>query len=59
MTLNNIYNKDNFICPYCEYEFSDCFEWPNNGAHRCSECNNTFLFEKEISIYYLTERIEK
>jgi DNA-directed RNA polymerase subunit RPC12/RpoP len=45
------------VCPYCGYEHTDCFEYPDSGKHSCHRCNKEFTFIREIEVTYTTEKL--
>ncbi len=47
-------------CPHCLYEYSDSWEFPEWVEEEiCPECKKMFTVERNISITYTTNRIEK
>ena len=42
-------STDSLICPYCEYEFRDCFELPESSDDiECGECGKRFMYDTYI-----------
>lgn len=55
--------NDNAICPYCDHEESDSWEIEQNTSEEwfqveCGSCEKTYLFERNISVTYNTERAD-
>ena len=60
--LENEFNEDFIICPYCGEKHEDNFEdkcFQNEGEHEfeCYECKKEFKVETEISVSYSTYKI--
>jgi len=51
-------NTNEVVCPYCGYEFSDSWEFDDNGGIECYECNKNFNYNKNISVDYSTSKIK-
>lgn len=47
---------DEVVCPYCHYEFSDSWEFSDNGDIVCDECNKEFFMYRHIEVSYVTEK---
>ena len=53
-------NTRNIICPYCGYEDTDSWEHEaDRDEIECTECDETFKYEREITIDYTTKKINK
>ena len=44
------------VCPWCGCEFSDSWEFSDDGELDCYECGKSFDFYREISCSYVTKR---
>ena len=45
------------VCPYCGHIKSDSWEvQPDNNSMECSDCENTFEYERIIAIEYSTSK---
>jgi hypothetical protein len=54
------HNWENEItCPHCGYENSDSWECGEDGEQDCSECEESFKFERHTMVYYSTEALTK
>lgn len=48
------------VCPYCGYVHSDSWEISDDdGKIECEKCGETFVFARERSTTYITEKITK
>lgn len=51
--------EDEIICPYCNYKFSDSWEYGLEGEDsqefHCDECDKKFYVEKNVSVSYTTK----
>jgi hypothetical protein len=52
---------DEITCPYCNYEFSDSYEFGRGGEDceeiECGNCGSTIQFQRIISVEYCTEPV--
>ena len=47
------------VCPYCGQEESDSWEYQADaGQIYCHNCKNEFKYEREITIEYVTSKLE-
>lgn len=46
------------VCPYCEYEFGDSWEYDGRDGRKtnCPECDKTFHLTVNIEVTYSTYR---
>lgn len=59
-------HTDEIVCPYCDYKFSDSWEYdhlPGDGDKarqltNCHSCRKEFFFDVIIETSYTTERKE-
>lgn len=42
------------VCPYCEHEHRDAFEWGDDGPMNCEECDKEFGYSRNTEITYST-----
>lgn len=47
------------ICPHCEYEFTDSWEYPDSGEIDCYSCDKTFYCEVVVTVAYTSSKIEE
>jgi len=54
MKKENIkYNYTNeVVCPYCGYEFTDSWEYADEGDVYCETCENDFTYERVVTVEY-------
>ena len=50
---------DAIVCPYCGFEFGDCWEFGDSGRVDCDSCGQDFEFEAEHSVRYTSRKIER
>jgi len=50
---------DEVVCPYCAYIHQDSWETPNFGEMDCENCHKKFEHERDVSISYITRKIDK
>lgn len=55
--LKETYSEQELVCPYCDYEFRDSFEFSENSAGdlgliECPDCGKEFWGYREVSISY-------
>lgn len=55
--IDHEYRTDCFVCPYCGYEFDECWDWPNDGHTKCYECDKEFRYSQDTETYYSTEQV--
>ena len=57
--MSKEYEKD-IICPYCNYEFSDSWEYNDEGDKEieCGECEKEFTLSVEFDVTYSTHRMD-
>lgn len=41
-------------CPYCGYEWSDSWEMGNGDTEECPDCLNTFEYEMDVVVTYIS-----
>lgn len=61
--LNNVKmehkHEDNIICPYCNYEDQDSWEFQEeSGTQICGSCEKEFNVSRDIEVTYSTSRID-
>ncbi len=45
------------VCPYCGHTFSDSWEMHgDDGETECDECNKVFMWRRDVSVTYVTEK---
>jgi len=57
---NNIdheYTKE-IVCPYCGNEQSDSWEFSDDGEIECGMCEETFTYERIVTVEYSTAKSE-
>ena len=47
---------DDVVCPYCGYEISDSWEYPESEDEECSACSKHFHYTRHTSVTYYSER---
>ena len=50
---------DEIVCPYCGHEHGDSWEYGDSGRMTCGECNREFDMERNVSVSYVTSRIDR
>lgn len=52
--------EDNIICPYCDYEFSESWEYNECDSEEveCHNCSKKFNLSVNISVTYSTKKID-
>ncbi len=48
---------DEVVCPYCGQEESDSWEFSDSGSQKCSGCDKEFIFTRNVSVSYSTEKL--
>jgi len=54
--------KDDIVCPWCEHQFTDSFEYCHDGNSteiECHECDLKFEVEPDYTVTYSSTRIEE
>ena len=46
------------VCPWCGYEFTDSWDFPDDGEEECPSCWKPFKFSRDVTVDYCTEKIE-
>lgn len=56
------YANDNAVCPHCDYEDRDSWEWAREnfqqGAVDCGNCGKEFYLKVQHEITYTTAKTE-
>lgn len=48
---------DAIVCPYCGYEFSDCWEMADsNDELACYGCDKVFSYERIVDVTYKSSK---
>ena len=53
--IDNQYTVE-ITCPYCGNEFTDSWEFDNDGELECGDCDKKFTFERHKEITYSSYR---
>ena len=55
------WKNDYIICPYCNHEFIDSWEYNDLGERsteiNCEKCDKVMFLEIEMSVVYTTKKI--
>ena len=51
--------EDEITCPYCKHQYSDSWEYGEDGIESCEECNKSFRYSKVEIVRYATTGIEE
>ena len=57
MSKINCSYTDEVVCPYCEYEFSDSWEFADFETFECCECGKEFKIFRHVEVTYCTEKL--
>lgn len=56
------YGNDNAICPHCDYEDQDSWEWAQEGGSEkdveCGNCGKEFHLTIDHTTTYTTSKVE-
>lgn len=54
------YHEDTkeIVCPYCGYTMSDSWEMGEDGSWTCDECNNEFIYQRNVFVSYTSRKKE-
>lgn len=55
--MEHKYEKE-IICPYCDYQHRDSWEYRDGDDAVCNKCNKEFYVERHIECTYSTKQIE-
>lgn len=49
--------ESEITCPYCDYEYSDCWEWSeSDNDYTCENCGKHFSYERRVSVDYYSSK---
>ena len=49
---------DEVVCPYCGAEFSDSWEYEDEGEEYCEDCDKCFTYQRNVIVSYSSQKIE-
>jgi len=51
---------DEIVCPYCGYEYSECYEFTeDDDSTECPKCEKFFSYSRHTQITYTTTKLCK
>jgi Zn ribbon nucleic-acid-binding protein len=53
------FNTDEAVCPHCNYEHQDSWEFSDSQDVDCYACGKPFHCERQITITYTTKPLTK
>ncbi len=54
MTIHDVNDTDNIVCPYCGEEHDPTDFDGRGGSHSCDNCHKAFRYEADYSVTYST-----